>query len=244
MLPRLSTYEKSNACVIAEWGGETSKSLDRKKVRKVDKIIKNSMEKASKKNWVITSTAFQRLLIWLDKGKDSDGQNYLTMRQRLVAYFDRKSCLTPDDLADETLNRVARRLEEEGNIEGDAPTRYCYIVARFVFMEYLRGARKEEVPLDDILRRRANNDFAVSESIDEIKVKEEMLNCLEQCTGKLESASRDVIIRYYFGEERVKIENRRALAESLGVSINALSIRACRIRDKLETCVEQCVGRE
>jgi DNA-directed RNA polymerase specialized sigma24 family protein len=202
------------------------------------------MEKASKKNWTITSSAFQRLLTWLDEGENSDGQNYLTMRQRLVAYFDRKNCLTPDDLADETLNRAARRLEEVGNIQSDAPARYCYIVARFVFMEYLRGTQKGEVPLDDVLRRRAGNNFAVSESINERKVKEEMLNCLEQCTGRLEPASRDVIIRYYFGKERVKIENRRALAESLGVTINALSIRACRIRDKLETCVEKCIGRE
>ncbi len=202
------------------------------------------MEKASKKNWEITSSAFQRLLTWLDEGENSDGQIYLTMRQRLVAYFDRKNCLTPDDLADETLNRVARRLEEAGNIESDTPAKYCYIVARFVFMEHLRGTQKEEVPLDDILRRRTDNNFALSESIDERKVKEEILNCLEHCTGKLESASRDVIIRYYFGEARVKIENRRALAESLGVTMNALSIRACRIRDKLETCVEKCIGRE
>jgi hypothetical protein len=36
------------------------------------------------------------------------------MHHRLVAYFDRKNCSSPADLADETLNRVARRLEEEG----------------------------------------------------------------------------------------------------------------------------------
>ena len=64
----------------------------------------------SKKHWAIISGAFARLLEWLDEGKNSDGRNYLEMRQRLVAYFDRKNCLTPDDSADETLNRVARRI--------------------------------------------------------------------------------------------------------------------------------------
>jgi hypothetical protein len=44
----------------------------------------------------------------------SGSQRYLEMRHRLVAYFDRKNCISPADLADETLNHVARRLEEEG----------------------------------------------------------------------------------------------------------------------------------
>jgi hypothetical protein len=60
----------------------------------------------------------------------------------------------------------------------------------------------------------------------------------------LESAGREIIARYYVGKARVKIEHRRALAEDLGITINALSIRACRIRDKLETCVRECVGTE
>ena len=72
--------------------------------------------------------------------------------------------------------------------------------------------------------------------------KEAMLNCLERCTGKLEPRNREIIIRYYLGKERAKIENRRALAQSLGITINALSIRACRIRDRLESCVTSCIG--
>lgn len=192
-----------------------------------------------KKNWTLTPNAFRRFLDWLDEGSDSDGQNYLEMRRRLVAYFDRKGSLSPDELADETLNRVSRRLEEEGKIESESPARFCFITARFVFMESLRGKDKKSISLDDVLPR--GNDFA-AEQTDEKEVKEQRLNCLEQCTGKLETGNREIIIRYYFGEERVKIENRRALAESLKISVNALSIRACRIRDKLEICVKKCVG--
>ena len=201
------------------------------------------MEKVeSKKNWTITSSAFARLLDWLDEGNNSDGRNYLEMRQRLVVYFDRKNCLTPDEFADETLNRVARRLEEAGTIEIETPAKYCYITAKFVFIESLRGADQKSVPLDDVLRQQQNNQ-TVSVKEDEKKdLKEKMLDCLEECTGKLETANRDIIINYYYGEERVKIENRRALAERLGISTNALTIRACRIRDKLETCVEKCGG--
>jgi DNA-directed RNA polymerase specialized sigma24 family protein len=195
-----------------------------------------------KKDWSITASAFRRLLEWLDEGFDSSGQKYLEMRQRLVAYFDRKNCLSPDELADETLNRVSRRLEEEGAIESDSPAKYCYITARFVFMEYLRGKDKMSVPIDDRLLHSNSSDFVQPALDDEKEIKEVMLSCLEQCTSKLEPVNRDIIVRYYFGEERVKIENRRALAASLDLTMNALTIRACRIRDKLEGCVGKCAG--
>ena len=84
-----------------------------------------------KKDWTLTSAAFDALLKWLDEGIDSEGLRYLEIRRRLVAYFDRKNCQAPAERADETLNRVARRLEEEVAIESETPAKYCYTVARF-----------------------------------------------------------------------------------------------------------------
>jgi DNA-directed RNA polymerase specialized sigma24 family protein len=195
-----------------------------------------------KRDWTLNPHAFQRLLTWLDEGANSDGQKYLEMRRRLAAYFDRKNCPTPDELADDTLNRVARRLEEEGAIEGDTPARYCYIVARFVFMEHLREVQKNNTLVHD-LRQHPHADAPVAfEADDEEKIQEQRLNCLEQCLKRLESASRELIARYYVGKARVKIEHRRALAEELGITMNALSIRACRIRERLEACVRECLG--
>ena len=197
-----------------------------------------SQKVVPKKEWKLHSQAFVRLLRWLDQGSDSGGQKYLETCRRLVGYFDRKGCSAPEDLADETLNRVARRVEEEGTIESEIPAKYCYIMARFVFLEYLRGREKEET-----LRRQLQPSSSDAlEDQDSRVQRERMLDCLDQCTGKLDSTNHELILRYYFGRERVKIENRRALADSLGISMNALSIRACRIRDKLEVCVSQCVN--
>lgn len=195
-----------------------------------------------KKDWALTSSAFHMLVGWLDDGAQSEGRKYLETRRRLVAYFDRKNCLTPDELADETLNRVARRLDEEGSIESESPARYCYIVARFVFMEHLRAAQKDGAMLEEIRRQPRGGDSGATDASGEKDVKEKMLDCLERCTGKLEPPNREIITQYYIGKERVKIENRRALAERLGITMNALSIRACRIRDRLEDCVRQCAG--
>src|SRR5882672_8434992 len=74
-----------------------------------------------KKGWEPTPAAFSRFLTWLDEGVDSGGETYLEMRRRLVSYFDRKRCVSPDELADETLSRVVRRLDEEGTIT-ESPT--------------------------------------------------------------------------------------------------------------------------
>ena len=201
-----------------------------------------SMQKVElKKDWKLTQHAFDQLLNWLDEGSNSNGQKYLEMRDRLVVYFDRKNCRAPDDLSDETLNRVGRRLEEEGITTSESPARYCYIVARFVFMESLRDAQKDNTLRQEIRPLPSDNGFAFSEAAEK---QERMLNCLEQCTAKLDSSQREIILQYYSGKERLKIERRRALAKSLGITLNALSIRAYRIRDKLEACVKLCLGTE
>ena len=97
---------------------------------------------ALKKYWTPSERSFRALLAWLDGGVDSGGENYLEMRRRLSEYFERRQCECPDDLADETLNRVARRLEEVGEEADGPPARYCYVVAKFVFLESIRARDK------------------------------------------------------------------------------------------------------
>jgi hypothetical protein len=191
-----------------------------------------------KKTWQLSPSAFQALLRWLDEGKDSEGQRFLEMRRRLVAYFDRKNCPAPDDLADETLNRIARRLEQVGEIESDTTAKYCYITARFVFLESLRARARDEAMCGEI-QRKSRDAWEERESL---QARERMLECLDRCAGDLDAAQRELVLSYYVGEERAKIENRRRLAKTLGITLNALSIRACRIRDKLEGCVKDCVS--
>ena len=196
-------------------------------------------DRPQQQGWVLSPNVFDALLNWLDQGINSSGKTYLEIRRRLVFYFDRKNCSTPDELADETLNRVARRLEEEGTIESETPAKYCYIVARFVFMEYLRESHRAGIALDEV-RRQGLGDYSVVPEVHNDE--EKTLACLGRCTSKLEPVNRELITRYYVGKGRVKIANRRALAESLGITMNALAIRACRLRDKLEACVRQCVN--
>jgi DNA-directed RNA polymerase specialized sigma24 family protein len=190
---------------------------------------------------ILTQLAFTRLLEWLDDGVDSHGDRYLEMRRRLVSYFDRRNRPNADELADETLNRISRTLEQTGAIATKPPARYCYVIARFVLLEDLRRSRRH-VPLDEprsIEASRARG-TCVDESSERLMLREDSLDCLDRCLGQLKPEQRDLVIEYYRDAHRQRIDRRRDLARRLGITMNALAIRACRIRDALLTCLKGC----
>jgi DNA-directed RNA polymerase specialized sigma24 family protein len=194
---------------------------------------------------VLTEHGFSRLLEWLDDGgADSNGGAYLEMRRRLVSYFDRRNRPSPDELADETLNRIARTLEEHGAIAVRPPARFCYVTAKFVLLEDVRNREHANVPLEGPRGTTVNAPGLTvipdNGEEDEAATKEQRLGCLERCLETLKPEQRELIVDYYRDARREKIERRRDLAKQLGISMNALAIRACRIRDVLEACVEGC----
>jgi len=189
------------------------------------------------RNWSPTPASLRQLLNWLDEGKDSGGERYLEIRRRLVSYFDRKNCDHPDDLADETLNRVMRRLEEEGSIDNTPPARYCYIVAKFVFLEEVRRPKQCEGDFERMEHASFGAPASCPVHSTESDLREKVMACLDCCLRKLDPKDRELILDYYQGEQGAKIAARREIASKLGLSMNALSIRACRIRSRLEACM-------
>jgi DNA-directed RNA polymerase specialized sigma24 family protein len=187
----------------------------------------------------LTHVAFSRLLEWLDDGVDSHGERYLEMRRRLVSYFDRRNRLSADDLADETLNRIGRTLEKDGAIATTPRARYCYVVAKFVLLEDVRREHLH-VPLDErrIARVSAGRGMNLDEPDESLAIEEQRLESLARCLRQLKPEQRELVVDYYRDTGRQKIERRRNLAKRLGITMNALAIRACRIRDALEACVE------
>jgi DNA-directed RNA polymerase specialized sigma24 family protein len=157
------------------------------------------------------------------------------MRRRLIAYFERKRVHSSDELVDETFNRIARRLAEEGQLADGPPARYCYITAKFVFLEYLR--RPVALPMTDAETPALKVDGPDAEY-------ERRLDCLDRCLNELNDRDRELILEYYGGDQRSKIEQRQRLARRLVLSANALAIRASRIRSRLESCVSSCCARK
>ena len=183
--------------------------------------------------WSLTTQALNKLLDHFSSDREEAGRQYESMRVKLVRYFEWRSCLAPEDHADETINRVARRLDEGENIF-NLPA-YFSSVARLVFMESLRQHEQTSVPLEEIPETPFEHSF-------ETEQREARLRCLDHCLDKLPVESRMLILKYYHEEKRAKIDLRRQLAEGLGIPLNALRIRAHRMRVVLEDCVRNCLA--
>ncbi|MDQ3802314.1 MAG: sigma-70 family RNA polymerase sigma factor [Acidobacteriota bacterium] len=150
------------------------------------------------------------------------------IRRRLVTIFLNRQCGEAEDLADETINRVARKVDAlEGSYVGD-PAPYFYGVARKVFMEYLRRRSRPLRPPPPVASR------------DEL---EPRLKCLDECLEKLKPESRELILRYYQEQKQAKISSHKEMSEHLRLNAGALRARAHRIRVKLEKCVLECLAR-
>lgn len=178
-----------------------------------------------KKEWVLTKESFDALLAWLDANPDAAASKYEHIRSRLIKIFVCRGCLEPEDLADETMDRVARRLNDiEPTFAGD-PARYFYGVANKIHLEYLRRKPVPQLPVQG----------------DEVDQDGREYECLERCMTKLSPDNRELVLQYYQEERRAKIDHRKRLADRLGIAVNALRIRACRIRASLLACVQECV---
>lgn len=173
---------------------------------------------------------FDQLLDWLHPDRDQAGRKYEDIRRRLIRIFMHRGCTTAEDLADETIRRVTRKVREiRGDYSPDGdPALYFYGVARYVFLEYLKRRPEPTLPPTD-------NDG------DDDEDTERGLRCLERCLARLTPQNRELILEYYQYSEHAKIERRRELARRLGLALNALRIRAHRIRAELKKCVRQCL---
>jgi DNA-directed RNA polymerase specialized sigma24 family protein len=177
----------------------------------------------------LTPEAFGRFLRWLSADDDFAVREYQSMRTKLVRYFMHKGCPDPDELFDQTVDIVAGKIEICGQCP--SPLAYCYGVAKNVWRQQTREP-KPAVLIEDIPARQ---DLSGDRHEQELK-------CLESCMEKLSPGDREVVARYYQGQGREKIETRLQLADRLG-GVNALRIRACRIRKELRGCVVACIGR-
>ena len=159
------------------------------------------------------------------------------MRHTLIRFFEWRGAPFPEEHADETFNRLARKLDEGVEIRNIGE--YAYTVARLVWLEALKGSHKRLAPLDEIQHEPRALDTSVKTA-----EREARLNCLDDCLDALPSESRDLIMEYYVDEKRGRIDRRRALAERLGLRRDALANRAQRLRDKLEQCVTHCLRKK
>ncbi|HEX8186510.1 MAG TPA: sigma-70 family RNA polymerase sigma factor [Blastocatellia bacterium] len=180
-----------------------------------------------KNEWNLTQEAFDKFLAWLNPNREQAAKKYEEVRRKLIKIFACRGCLEAEDLADETINRVIRKVQQIIDSYVGDPALYFYGVARNVHLEHVRKSPPAlPIPPSDTPQQ-----------------KEEQCECLERCLDKLSAENRRLVLEYYKDERRAKIDHRKELAERLGIAPNALRIRMHRVRASLQDCVATCMNK-
>ena len=195
------------------------------------------------------SESWDDLFDFLDpRRKDAAGPNRDTeaearcaeIMRKLVCFFASRRCPNPEDLATETVLRVASKCAEVDVSSFADRVGYFYGVARNVVHEVHRSGQRESRARESFAQELMK---AAPPDPDAWEEDEAVQMCLQRCLGKLPEHTRQLIIRYYVKEGTEKVASHRALAAEVGKSVNALRIEAHRIRKTLQQCVFSCLNR-
>lgn len=199
-------------------------------------------EGSLRKDWVVTPEAFEKMLRWLDADLDAAGQKYEKIREKLIKLFKWRNVIPEEEYTDITINRVTRRIDESAEIAVENQYTYFHGTALNVIREYWRGQLKHKHQDLDAVDPLA---LSVGDAEDEMEAHEadvfeqRRFGCMRGCINDLPRESRELIVKYHHGDN--KKEARKAMAVKLGLEMNVLRIRVCRIRDGLQGCVTKCV---
>jgi DNA-directed RNA polymerase specialized sigma24 family protein len=177
----------------------------------------------------LSLASFTDLLQWLDSDRERAAEKYETIRNRLIKMFASRGFDNPEQLTDTTFDRVASKAAQLIETYVGDPAMYFFGVARAVSME---------------ARKRPAHDLMSAVIVGGQNVSDQTYTCLERCLDQLSETNRDLILQYYASENQSKVAKRVELAQSLGLSANALRLRVHKIRQSLEKCVRSCVQDE
>jgi DNA-directed RNA polymerase specialized sigma24 family protein len=198
------------------------------------------------RDWDLNESSFQRLLEFLDSDRQRAGERYERIRLKLTRFFEWKGCVPGEEFADETIDRVAKKLESGLAQQPGDPYLYFHGVAVNLVREKWRKAGREPQSVDDLPRSQepAVSPFELQRRAHMERTTERRLACLADCLDRLPPASRELLIAYHLGAPRgrSRIGGRRGLAEHLDIAGSALRLRVFRIRRQMERCLGKCLG--
>ena len=186
-----------------------------------------------RQKWTLTQESFDKLLIAFGGNRESGSEKYLEIKNNLTRFFEWRGCSFPEDHADETINRIAKKVDDGEEILN--PSGYAMGVARLLLLEIIKGRQREQAALTEI---GTGGEVYVEPDDGETR-----LGCLQNCLQTLSTDNRQLILEYYQGEKGEKIQNRKKLLDRLRIPVNTLRMRALRVREKLQSCVEECMTR-
>lgn len=183
---------------------------------------------------------FERLLGWLDSDRAAAAERYSNLHLKLIRFFEWNSADFPEGCADETMDIVARKVNEE-HVVCDQHGEEIRNKVGFVLgvgRNVLRTRRRTEEGRHDPLP----DDYPAIEGGDWEQA------CREECIQKIEQSHGgqwQLLCDYYGSGRGIDERCRNKIAKRLKISRNALTIKICRIKDDLwpefRNCMRECL---
>jgi len=188
-----------------------------------------------RKKTPISQEDFDNLLRWFSPDADEAGKKYEEIRVGLIKYFSYRGCPESESLADETINRVAKK-QSEFNLEKDFKLiTYFYSFASKIYLEDY-SERKRNTEKIDKLKAQYRRSVLLEPKISPAGV------CLEKCLADRSAEERRFIRKYYSFEKSEKSEARRRMAEDLEINMQLLHTKISRLKKNLRECLKKCLN--
>jgi DNA-directed RNA polymerase specialized sigma24 family protein len=193
----------------------------------------------------LSGDGLSALLRFLNEDADRGAAEYERIRQRLIKLFRWRGCRAAEEYADVTVDRVGRLLADGRVTTTTTPYALFHGVALNLLREHWRRVERERQALASVAhdtRPAASADELLTHSEAE-RADEERRRCLRRCLMRLAPHSRRLITRYYAGGSVLDKNHRKAAAAELQITVNALRVRAHRVRSEVGECIERCLDR-
>ena len=194
----------------------------------------------ARRNRETAAQEFRLLLDRLDPVEERAWELHDNLRRKLIWFFEADFPVQAEDLAEEALDRIARKLQTDTIRD----------VAEFAF-GIARNLRKE-VSRRNLITTRLIASGAIGqpgrshENPEQVVIHQldmdRKLACYRKCLRQLDPEDRRLLSIYYPADGTDLEERREALAQELQITLGALRTKMARLREQLEKCFAGCYG--
>jgi len=173
----------------------------------------------------VSKTSIPVLLSALGETSEESGLEYERLRSKLILFFSRRMLQFPEDLADEALDRLARRIVE-GTVIDSIPA-FALGIGRHLALEQMKN--RSETMGDDFWDNVPAPSATQSSEVEIAR--------MERCLKTLRPDEAKLLRGYYLATDGTPMKTRDKLAKRLGISANTLRQRVFLARQRLRDCM-------
>lgn len=181
---------------------------------------------------------FDDLLRALDPDRECAALAFEDLRSRLANFFRASNCDDEYTLADTTIDRLIDKTPGLGMRSATDVRRLTFGFAKNIRHEYFKRNNKFRTVGDEVLLLIGIGPAEFEPNI------APRTGCLRKCLADLSDDERRLVLSYYSLDGQKKIDLRKKLATELGITLNHLRAKICRLKNNLRSCILRCVSKD